>query len=89
MKVYVILESSTDYNGGNASSFGVFKSRESAIKAMPNAILKRCDYDSVEDFEDFNGAFDDYFCDTDRTHWSWDGDMGLIEFYIQVDNLED
>lgn len=89
MKVYVILESYTAFDGGNASSFGVFKTKESAIKAMPNAIIERCGYDSVEDFEEYNGDFNDYFCDTDRTYWSWDRDDNLIEFYIQEDDLED
>lgn len=87
MEVFVILESYTDYKGGNATSWGVFTTKESAIKAMPQVILNRCGYDSIEDFEDFEGAFDDYFCDADRTHWSWDRDDNLIEFYIQSDDL--
>lgn len=54
MKVFVILESFTDYKGGNATSFGVFKTKESAINALPNAVTERFGYESIEDWKEIS-----------------------------------
>lgn len=87
MKVFVILQSFTDFKGGNATSFGVYTTKADAIKAMPNVILNALQYDSVEDWEEYNGSFDDYFDNPEHSNWSWDRDEEIIEFYIQEDEL--
>lgn len=89
MKVFVILESYTDCKGGNATSFGVFKTKENAIKALPDAIIERLGFESIEEFEDYNDiSFADNWIKNGE-HWMWDRDDDLIEFYIQGDELED
>lgn len=88
MKVWVILECYTDYKSGNATSFGVFKSKQSAIEHLPMAISDRLGM-TIEEFEeDYGECFEDYFT-LDREHWCWDRSEDVIEFYIQEDTLED
>lgn len=89
MEVFVILESFTDYKGGNATSWGVFKSKESAILAMPDAIAQRCGFNTKADFEEKYGFFDSGFINEEHTYWIWDRDDALIEFYIQRDKIMD
>lgn len=89
-EVYVILESYTDYKGGNASSFGVFTSKESAKKALPSTIAERLGYDSVEELEeDCDIFFDDHYVNNEQTHWCWDSGDDIVEFYIQKDDLNE
>lgn len=89
MEVFVILESFTDFKGGNATSWGVCKSKESAILAMPDLIAQRFGFGTKADFEEEYGFFDSGFINEEHTHWMWDRDDSLIEFYIQSDEILD
>ena len=90
MEVFVILESFTDYKGGNATSWGVYPTRAKAIEAMPKAILDRFNFDSVEDWkkeydEDFNSHFRNEIADND--YWACDEGDTFTEFYIMKDEF--
>lgn len=88
MKVFVILESFTDYKGGNATSFGVFKTKESAKAHIVDAIIERLGYSTIKEWEeDYGACFTDCWIE-ENEHWKLDRDDDVIEFYIQEDNLE-
>jgi len=89
MKVYVILQSYTDYKGSNATSLGVYPTKEGAVKALSNAVIEWFGFESIEEFEENYGKCFEDFMGLGRESWTWDRGDDVIEFYIQEDTLKE
>lgn len=90
MNIFVIVQSCTNTDGGNANAISGYPTKEKAIADLTNAILSESSCDSVEEWnETFSTEFNDCFVNNERDHWVYDNDDVLLEYYIQSIEVKD